>query len=76
MPRKLASPFLAAVSRWLQRESLGDDAAEEFAEMRNLAVRRECARNESANVVVYEDSIRHCAWMFGSRAGADQPIYS
>jgi ATP-dependent Clp protease ATP-binding subunit ClpX len=35
----LASPFLAAVERWLQRESLGDDAAEEFVEMRNLAIR-------------------------------------
>jgi hypothetical protein len=35
----LASPFLASVERWIRRESLGDDASEEFAEMRNIAIR-------------------------------------
>jgi hypothetical protein len=35
----LASPFLASVERWIRQESLGDDASEEFAEMRNIAIR-------------------------------------
>lgn len=35
----LASRFMASVERWLTRESLGLDAAEEFGEMRSLASR-------------------------------------
>lgn len=33
----LVSPFLGAVERWIRQESLGGDAAAEFAEMRRLA---------------------------------------
>ncbi len=35
----LASPFLAAVERWIRIESLGGDAARAFAEMRDIAIR-------------------------------------
>lgn len=35
----LASTFLASVERWIRTESLGDDAAEAFAEMRRIAIR-------------------------------------
>lgn len=35
----LASAFLASVERWIRIESVGDDAAEAFAEMRNIAIR-------------------------------------
>jgi len=35
----LALPFFAALELWIKRESLGCDAAEEFAEMRRIAVR-------------------------------------
>jgi len=35
----LASPFLTSVERWIQQESLGADAAEEFAKMRSSAIR-------------------------------------
>lgn len=35
----LASRFLTSVERWVRKESLGLDAAEEFGEMRNLAMR-------------------------------------
>lgn len=35
----LASSFLASVERWIRIESVGDDAAEAFAEMRNIAIR-------------------------------------
>ncbi len=35
----LASSFLASVERWIRIESLGDDAADAFAEMRNIAIR-------------------------------------
>ena len=34
----LASSLLAAVERWMRRESLGGDAAQEFAEFRRIAV--------------------------------------
>lgn len=33
----LASDFLASVENWIRQESLGEDAAEELAEMRRLA---------------------------------------
>ena len=39
LTHSLASPFLAAVEHWIKQEILGDDAAEEFAEMRNIAIR-------------------------------------
>jgi hypothetical protein len=35
----LAPSFLAAVERWIKQESLGGDAAEEFGEMRSIAIR-------------------------------------
>ena len=35
----LVSQLLAAVERWLRQESLGIDSAEEFAEVRDIAVR-------------------------------------
>lgn len=35
----LASEFLTAVERWIVLESIGDDGAKEFAEMRSLAMR-------------------------------------
>jgi transcription initiation factor TFIIIB Brf1 subunit/transcription initiation factor TFIIB len=35
----LASRFLDSVERWIRQESLGIDAAEDFAEMRSLAIR-------------------------------------
>jgi hypothetical protein len=35
---RLASSLLTAVERWIRRESLGDDAARELAELRKLAV--------------------------------------
>src|SRR5260370_11508195 len=35
----LASPFFAALERWIKQESLGGDAAEEYAEMRRIAIR-------------------------------------
>ena len=35
----LASRFLTSVEDWIRQESLGLDAAEEFAEMRSLAIR-------------------------------------
>jgi hypothetical protein len=34
----LASSLLAAVERWIRRESLGGDAAPELAELRRIAV--------------------------------------
>ena len=33
----LASPLLEAVVLWIEHESVGDDVAEEFAEVRRLA---------------------------------------
>ena len=35
----LALPFFAALERWIKQESLGGYAAEEFAEMRSIAIR-------------------------------------
>ena len=35
----LASEFLTSVERWIDQESLGADCANEFAEMRSLAMR-------------------------------------
>lgn len=35
----LASRLLTSVERWIKREFVGADAANEFAEMRNIAVR-------------------------------------
>jgi hypothetical protein len=35
----LASRFLASVEKWIRRQSLQEDAAEEFAQMRALALR-------------------------------------
>ena len=35
----LALPFFAALERWIKQESLGGDAAEEFCEMRSIAIR-------------------------------------
>jgi hypothetical protein len=35
----LASSLLTAVERWIRRESLGGDAAEELAELRSVAVK-------------------------------------
>jgi hypothetical protein len=35
----LASEFLTSVERWIVQESIGDDGANEFAEMRSLAMR-------------------------------------
>jgi hypothetical protein len=34
----LVSHFLDSVERWIRQESLGVDAAEEFAEMRSMAI--------------------------------------
>ena len=35
---RLASSLLTAVERWIRRETLGGDAAQEFAELRRIAV--------------------------------------
>ena len=35
----LAPSFLASVERWIRIESVGDDAAEAYSEMRDLAIR-------------------------------------
>src|SRR5258708_36208430 len=39
LTHSLASPFFAALERWIKQESLGGDAAEEFCEMRSIAIR-------------------------------------
>jgi hypothetical protein len=38
LAHRLASSLLTAVERWIRRESLGGDAAQEFAEVRMIAV--------------------------------------
>lgn len=38
LAHRLASSLLTAVERWIRRESLGGDAAQEFAELRRIAV--------------------------------------
>jgi len=35
----LASQFMATVEQWVRQDSLGSDALQEFAEMRNTAIR-------------------------------------
>ena len=38
LAHRLASSLLAAVERWIRRESLGGDAAQEIADVRGIAV--------------------------------------
>ena len=38
LAHRLASSLLAAVERWIRRESLGDDARQELAALRRVAV--------------------------------------